>query len=72
MSHNNWTHHLVHAVGHQAQHERKKGNANGANALTVFGLSIVLMPFLPFIALPMLIGAIFKACSSGSSHESKS
>ena len=69
MSNHDFTKHLIHAAGHQAKHEREKGNTNGANALTLFGLSIVLMPILPFIGLPMLIWAIVKACSSDSEPE---
>ena len=70
MSHNNWFHHILHAVGHQAQHERHNGNTNGANALVLFGVSLLLMP-IPFVGIPLMIYAIAKGFSSDSETETK-
>ena len=62
MSNHN-THHMMHALKHQIDREKAKGNTSGANALALIGLGIVLLP-VPFIGLPLLIWGIVKSCSS--------
>lgn len=64
MSHN-ITSHIVHAAAHQAHKERHNGNEKCANALTTFGLSLVLMP-IPFIGIPLLIRSLIQMCSAES------
>ena len=52
---------FTHAIGHQAAHERAKGNTNGANGLGLVGLGIVLLP-IPIVGIPLLIWGIVKLC----------
>lgn len=58
---------VTHALGHQARHERAKGNTTGANGLVLVGMGIVLLP-IPIVGIPLLIWGITKLCQSSSSH----
>lgn len=67
MSHDHLKH-VIHAIGHQASHERAKGNSAGANGMVLIGLGIVLLP-IPIIGLPLLVWGIVKLCESPPSKD---
>jgi hypothetical protein len=70
MSKHNWLNHMLHAVGHQAHHERHAGNTKGANALVLFGVSLLLMP-IPIVGIPLMIYSIAKVFSTDEETETK-
>lgn len=53
-------HHFLHALGHQAQHERKQGNTGRANGLLMIGMGIAFMP-IPIVGLPLLVMGLCKS-----------
>ena len=55
-----WTKHLIRAIGLSAHHARQEGNHGLAGGLTLIGLGIITMP-IPFIGLPLLLG-VWKMC----------
>ena len=61
--------HVLHAIGHQASHERAKGNSTRANGMVLTGLGFVLLP-IPFIGIPLLIWGIIKLCESPPNEKS--
>ena len=59
---------FTHAIGHQAAHERAKGNTSVANGLGLVATGFVLLP-IPFIGIPLLIWGIIKLCQGSGDAE---